>query len=281
MNIDITFGVLNYNPNNHPDAQDALTKCLVSLYQNKNRDLSSEVYIIDQGSINDKQQYVINYAIQSFGWRSIFLDRNVGISRGINLLARIARGNHICLVTSDTEFSKGLDTTLINDLKQNPNVWQICPASDNASLDYQRQGYQSHDLAYRLAAQELTIQMWPRKTFETIGYFDERWKACFENMDYALRIFMAGGNIAVSHNAFCHHDLGMSMKTGARDKSYDGYINMPNGFNQDILHSMWNKKWSGVNWKSLYEEPKDEWRKSLLDNFQHNMHLGYVQDPGY
>lgn len=279
--LDITFGVLNYNPDNHPKAKLALRRCLRSLYKNMNPCFSSEVYIIDQASERHTQQKLVQEHCNVFGWRSILLEKNVGISRGINMLARVARGQYICLVTSDTQFTKGLDESLINTLQANPNVWQVCPASNNSELEHQRVGYQNSGLAYTLAAQELTIQMWPKTVFETIGYFDERWKACFENMDFALRIFLAGGNVAVSHDAYCPHEHAMSIKSGARNQTYDNYIHMPDGFNQEILHEMWNKKWPGLNWSILYLPPLAGVRQTLINAFKHNIYLDYRQDVGY
>lgn len=279
---DITFGILNFNPGNHPDAEAALRKCITSLHDNKTTRFSSEVYVIDQASKGHKQQAIVQEYCNQFGWRSILLDNNVGISRGINLLARIGRGKHICLITSDTEFTKDLDESLISTLQTNPNIWQVCPASNNSELEHQRIGYLSSGLAYTLAAQELTVQMWPRTTFDKIGYFDERWKACFENMDFALRIFLAGGNVAVSHDAYCPHALAMSVKSGARNHTYDNYIYMREGFNQSILHQMWNIKWAGIDWASLYQQPPNETiRQKLANIFKDNIYLDYVQNTGY
>lgn len=279
--IDITYGILNYNPGNHPLARQALHECATSLRENMHGGLASEVYIIDQASEGHAQQAAVQDYCNGFGWRSIMLDRNVGISRGINMLARIARGDYICLVTSDVEFTKGLDLSLIKILRENPGVWQVCPASDNSELEHQRRGFRESGLAYTLAAQELTVQMWPRATFDRIGYFDERWKACFENMDFALRIFLAGGSIAVSHDAFCPHKHAMSVKSGARNRTYSDYIHMPNGFNQELLHELWNKKWPGVQWQSLYLTPPYSMLSRMREVFTHNIYLDYVQNVGY
>lgn len=281
MSVDITFGVLNYNPDNNADAEWALNSCLSSFAASKSK-YSHEVYVIDQGSTLHSQQKLVTTYANELGWRSILLEKNVGISRGINMLARIARGQYICLITSDVIFTPGLDAILIDSLKSNPNLWQVCPASDNSELAHQRSQYQKSGLAYTLAAQELTVQMWPRKVFETIGYFDERWKACFENMDFALRIFLAGGNVAVNHDAYCPHKHAMSVKSGARNKTYDGYIHMPNGFNQEILHGMWNAKWPGLSWSSLYAPPPNELERTRLRGLYHkNIYLDYVQNVGY
>ena len=280
--VDITFGILNYNPGNHPLAEAALRRCITSLYLNMDDGFSSEVYIIDQASKDNKQQKIVQEYCNYFGWRSIMLDKNIGISRGINLLAKISRGKYVCLVTSDVEFTRNLDTILIKSLETNHDLWQVCPASDNSELEHQRRGYLPTGLAYTMAAQELTVQMWPRTTFDRIGYFDERWKACFENMDFALRIFLAGGNVAVNHDAYCPHQHAMSVKSGARNHTYDEYIFMEDGFNQEILHQMWNTKWPGLNWSALYQTPpNDIVRKQLASVFQRNIYLDYVQNTQY
>lgn len=282
MSVDITFGVLNYNPGNNQAAEASLHRCLNSLRENMHGRFASEVYVIDQASEDHKQQEIIQDYCNGFGWRSIMLDYNIGISRGINLLARVARGDYICLVTSDVEFTRELDISLRKTLQDNPDLWQVCPASDNSELEHQRKGYMKSGLAYTLAAQELTVQMWPRKVFGAIGYFDERWKACFENMDFALRIFLAGGKVAVNHDAYCPHTHAMSVKSGARNKTYDGYIYMPNGFNQEILHGMWNAKWPGLSWSSLYAPPPHELERMRLRGLYHkNIYLDYVQNVGY
>jgi GT2 family glycosyltransferase len=289
LKVDITIGVLNYNPSNNLDAQDKFCRCLDSLKQNLSKDLVHEIYIIDQASNEHKQRDVISQYINENGWRSIFLEKNVGISRAINLLARCGRGKYICLVTSDVLLEPNLDKDLMNELIDNPSIWQICPASDNASSEYQRVGYMNGGLAIAIA-QELTIQMWPREVFEKIGYFDERWKACYENLDFGLRIYLAGGLVAVSHNAFCHHELGMSIKTGARNNTYDDYIFMPNGFNQDILHAMWHKKWNNLEsvlpWSGLYssqifDSSFNGLREKTKQMYLNNLYLPYVQSVGY
>lgn len=281
MQIDITYGILNFNPQNHLDAERALRQCIESFEANTSGSLTKEVYLIDQASDHNHQQSLLASYANKNGWRTLFLDRNVGISRGVNLLARIARGEYICLVTSDVEFTRDLDTSLRQTLRHHPGVWQVCPASDNSELEHQRRGYLEHGLAYTLAAQELTVQMWPRTTFDRIGYFDERWKACFENMDFALRIFLAGGRIAVSHDAFCPHKHAMSVKSGARNQTYNDYIRMPNGFNQELLHELWDKKWPGVQWKSLYLTPPYSMLSRMREVFKDNIYLDYVQNVGY
>ena len=280
MTVDITYGILNFNPHNHVGAEQVLRDCLESFEANTDKDLTKEVYLIDQASDHNRQQELLTIFANKNHWRMLFLDRNIGISRGINLLAKIARGEKVCLITSDTIFSKGLEIDLLKQLELYPGCWQICPASDNASIPYQKAGYQDKGI-FSCIAQELTIQMWPRFVFDKIGYFDERWKACYENLDFVLRMAMAGGFAAISHESFCHHKHEMTKKSGARNETYSGYLHMPNGFDQGILHEMWTAKWPGLDWDLLYRKYAPMDFMILSEKFKHNMYSPYLQNIGY
>jgi len=258
--IDISYGILHYNPSSDEGARVAFLNAVESLAINRNSRFSSEVTIIDQGNPNVEVQ--AGYEIANhYGFNFIALPSNVGISRGINLIARSARGKYVSLVTSDTIFTKGLDTILVDSLECDPSIWQICPRSNKSS--FKEQQYET-DLPFgtydvvtgqegtvsRLA-QELTIQFWPRHVFDRIGYFDERWKACYENLDYALRIILAGGDVHISHEAFCWHIHNMTTKNGSINKAYNGYIAM-DGIDHSVLNRMWAQKWNNTDKEILY-----------------------------
>ena len=283
--IDVTYGILNYNPGNDAVATAAYTAAVESLAANRSPHLTSEVYLIDQGGQPD----LTNQLACKHGFHAIALRSNVGISRGINLLANLARGQFVSLVTSDVTFTPGLDDVLISALRADPTIYQICPVSDNSSLEHQRYDRAREDgILVENLCQELTIQFWPRFVFEKIGYFDECWKACYENMDFALRAFLDGGRVIVHQGAFCHHEHGMCTKSGSRNHTYDGYIYMPNGFNQEILADMWARKWNGLDrfmtWQNLYEtftKDMSMLRANMFYAYSYNVYLPYVQEPGY
>ena len=279
--IDVSYGVLHYNPDADKVARQAFIDAVESLANNRSDSLTSEVYIIDQGNPLAEIEVGMDLAKQH-GFNFVSLEKNIGISRGINWLANVARGNYISLVTSDTLFLPGLDTSLIGSLQDNPDVGMICPASDNSDCPYQLRDFQEGGLVYTIT-QELTIQFWPRRTFETIGFFDERWKACYENVDYALRIFLGGGFAAISHDAFCPHDYHMCMRNGSRDNAYDDYIGMSDGFNPEVLKAIWYNKWPGLvpTAEVLPEKRLTEIRAHLNTIYGHNLYMPYVQEVGY
>lgn len=280
--VDVSYGILHYNPDGKTEPYFAFEKAARSLAENAT--LSREVYIIDQGNCEREARRSHDLA-NELGFHFIGLKQNVGISRGINLLANMARGRYVSLVTSDVQFTPGLDAKLVQTLETNEDIWQICPASDQSDIIYQKHYFQSSGIV-RTFAQELTIQFWPREVFRKVGYFDERWKACYENLDYAVRIFMAGGYAAISHDAFCPHDFHMSMRSGARDHAYEGYAGMKSGFDQEVLQRLWEVKWPGLrHYEDLYRlidmRDIDSRRSMLCQQYQANLYLPYVQSVGY
>jgi len=280
--MDITYGILHYNPSGDHDAEKAYIEAVKSLYHNRSSCFKSEIYLIDQAS----QPHLTHELSRTYDFNCLMLGDNVGISRGINLLANIARGEYVSLVTSDVTFTLGLDTTLVSALRADPKIYQICPTSDNSSLDHQRAPAAREDgILLENLCQELTIQFWPRFVFEKIGYFDERWKACYENLDFALRAFLEGGKVVIDQRAWCHHAHNMCVKSGARNHTYDGYINMPDGFNQEILTMMWNNKWPNIGkYINLYEtftKDMSQTRVAAFFEYSNNVYLPYVQEVGY
>lgn len=279
--IDISYGILHYNPNTDLEARTAFICAADSLAINRSFDFNSEVFIIDQGNPSEEQE--ISRDIASYhNFNYIALNKNIGISRGINFLAHIARGRYISLVTSDTIFLKGLDNILIEDLENNKQIFQICPLSDYSSIEYQCKPYGNRNITYCIA-NELTIQFWPRVVFDKIGFFDENWKACFENLDYSLRIFLNGGFAAISNRVTCNHKHNTTTKNGSINKSYEGYIDMPNGLDSQILRHIWNTKWPYFNWNFLYSPNSlnTENRELLYSKYKNNVYLPYIQNVGY
>jgi GT2 family glycosyltransferase len=280
--IDVTYGILNYNPDQNGDATKAYIAAVESLAQNRSDSFKSEVYLIDQGSQPD----LTDVLARTWGFHAVTLRNNVGISRGINLLANMARGQYVSLVTSDVTFTPGLDDTLIAALRADPKIYQICPVSDNSSLDHQRAPCAREDgILLQNIVQELTIQFWPRSVFERIGYFDERWKACYENMDFALRAFLEGGSIVIHQGVWCHHEHNGTTKSGAIHHSYDGYLPMPDGLNHGPLLQMWRNKWPNLerymNHYETFTKDMDPLRAAMFHAYSKNVYLPYVQEVAY
>ena len=283
--MNITYGILDYNPHSDAVAFDKLKQCMESLSNNRSSRLLSEVFFIEQGNQDSSYCAEVAALCREYGFQFFSLQDNVGISRGINYLYQLARGDVISLVTSDVVFEKGTDEVMLNEFDTHQNLYQVTPSTNNSSLPYQINNPTKgnfHNLV-RCIANELTIQFWRREAFEEIGYWDERWKACYENNDWTMRLFLAGYDTAISFNGFCHHHHNMTSKNGAINSAYEGYLDMPNGLDHKVLRSIWNQKWQGLDWQFMYNPGRltEENRKDLAEQFAQNIFLPYIQQVGY
>lgn len=281
--MDISYGILDYNPDADPHARALLQQCIESLSRNRSPRFKTEVFLIEQG--NRRRDYCKEVAQLCYqhGFNYLELIENVGISRGINYIAKLARGKFISLVTSDVIFASGTDEALIGEFERHPELYQVTPAVSGSSLPYQVAEGVTGAPIKRCIANELTIQFWRREAFEEIGFWDERWKACYENNDWTMRLFLSGHDTAISFNTFCHHHQNATTKNGAIWQAYEGYIEMKGGLDHRVLRQMWNKKWDGLDWHFMYNPGRltEQSRSELHSRFKQNIWLPYIQQVGY
>ncbi len=281
--MDISYGVLDYNPSSDPAAFQLLAQCLQSLAENRDPHFQSEVFVIEQGNLDPEYCQRVASLCRKYQFEFLSLGTNVGISRGINYIYQLARGNVVSLVTSDIIFFKETDRVLINELDQHSKLFQVTPCVSTSSLPYQTSDKATGAALTRCIANELTVQFWRTEAFEEIGFWDERWKACYENNDWTLRLFLAGFDTAISFNCFCHHNHSTTTKNGAIKHSYDGYLEMKDGLDHRVLRQMWNQKWRGLDWHFMYNPGRlnDEVRAEMAEQFKQNIWLDRIQDVAY
>lgn len=304
---DVSYLILNYNPEGEKNAASILEKTIDVFYQRKSKHLTCDVFLLDQGSVPGHRQRLLEKQTR-YQFSTILLNRNIGISGAINLFVRLSRSPVLALITSDVLITSGMDEDLF-DKVQIEDVFQATPFTDKSDLDYQvwvpaepfgadqvnlnqlrkqktalldkMLGRQTPSYV-RVIASELNVMFWRREIFDKIGYFDERWKACYENNDFSLRCFLAGGCTAVSLDSFVWHYHKVTEKNQAREKTYAGYID--DCWSQEIRR-LWDEKWSGLDsYIKIYDPLKnktiDDYPK-LLKQFAHNVHLPYEQDRPY
>jgi len=269
---DITYFILDYNPRCQEQATTYLDLCMRSLYSNRNSSLTSEVYVIDQGNIYIDYKNELANKCSDYCFNFISLDENKGISGGINLAARLSRSPYLCLVTSDTIFTPALDTVLLGELEAHQDIYQITPAVDKGDVPYQVQGYTNDTDPIRCISQELTIQCWKREVFSMIGYWDERWLACYESLDYPLRLFLRGQmSAAITHKIACHHEHNTTLHNGSLADAYGGE------FEHAPLRRMWDEKWPNLDWDMMYDlnQYTERVRQNLVLKYLRNISLYY------
>lgn len=304
---DISYLILNYNPAGEKDAESILETTIDTFYQRKSKNLQSEVFLLDQGSVAAHQRWLQEKQAQ-YSFSLVLLNRNIGISGAINLFARMSKAPVLGLITSDVIITSGMDEDLFNKVRIE-EIYQATPFTDKSDVDYQRWlpkedfGADNIDLSelkkeksslidnllgrqkknyLRVIASELNVMFWRREIFDKVGYFDERWKACYENNDFSLRCFLAGGCIAISTDSFVWHHHKVTEKNNSREKCYDGYIdqNWP-----EEIRRLWDEKWPDLDsyikiYKPLGNKTIADYPR-LLKQFAHNIRLPYEQNVKY
>ena len=105
---------------NQPLATVELLKSIQQNYLNAN----IEVILVDNGSMEDKEQY---FKSSYENLRYIRSEKNLGFAGGNNLGITQAEGKYLFLVNNDTEFTADLIETLVSTLDDNPNVGIVSP----------------------------------------------------------------------------------------------------------------------------------------------------------
>jgi len=115
--IDISIIIVSYN------TKRLLANCLKSIF-NTNSNLSIEVILVDNGSTDDSLDMVrLDYPAV----RIIANQENLGFTHANNQGIRIANGNNILLLNSDTVLTPGALNTLLLDLHSIPELGLVGP----------------------------------------------------------------------------------------------------------------------------------------------------------
>lgn len=297
---DIAYVILNYNPDGEEVAQEILGKTIDAFYSRKSKKITCDVFVLDQGTTVRHKEWLVGKQ-QQYGFSVIFLNRNIGISGAINLFVRNNKAAVLGLITSDVIITSGMDEDLYAKV-QIPEVYQAMPFTDKSDLDYQtwqpKEAFGSDRLdltaltnkgkSYmarfsnkdaagylRCVGAELNVVFWRKSIFDKIGYFDECWKAGYENNDFSLRCFLDGGCTAISRDSFVWHYHKVTEKNKARDKIYD-FANRPGSFRKE-----WDDKWPDLDkYFNIYKPLKNKTIRDypeLLNKFKHNIYLPYEQ----
>ncbi len=304
---DITYLVLNYNPAGEETALRVLEETLQAFYERKSPRLRCDVYLLDQGSPEGHRRRLLE--LQTiYGLSAILLNRNIGISRAVNFLVRAAKTPVFALITSDVIVTSGMDEDLFHKV-QIPEVYQATPFTDKSDVDYQVWG--PPDASYgadhpdltglkaretslmgklfhrprkgylRYIGAEFNVMFWRREFFDKIGYFDERWKAAYENNDFSLRCFLDGGCTAISVDSFVWHYHKVTEKNDSRELAYEHC-------RQDWrteMRRIWDEKWPEIDrYLNIYKPLGDKTIRDFpgfYERFKDNIFLPYDQKIDY
>jgi len=303
---DIVYLILNYNPDGEETAYGVLEQTLQAFYERKSAHLKGDVYLLDQGSPEQHRRRLL--ALQTrYGFSALLLNRNLGISRAVNFVVRTSKAPVFALITSDVVVTSGMDEDLYEKV-QAPEVYQATPFTDKSDVDYQiwqpheQYGSDHLDLAelrkkeetllgkilsrqrkgyLRYVGAEFNVMFWRREIFEKVGYFDERWKAAYENNDFSLRCFLAGGCTALSVDSFVWHYHKVTEKNASREQAYD---HCQADWRQE-MRLIWDRKWPEVDrYLNIYKPLGNKTIRDFprfYERFRDNTYLSYDQEIDY
>lgn len=248
---EVTYVILNYNPNGSEHITPKFEECVHALYRNSDPSIKKEVIVIDQGSpesvVNSIHKLNVKYQ-----FCEVLLARNVGISAGINMGFQMARGKRVALLTYDVLLTKGADKSCLALLDAHPEVWHVVPLSDKGDNPHQvhrvKEAFGSDTISVlpkgfeEAVLIELTVNYFSRTLLEKIGYFDERWMACQENIDYTFRTLLAGGKTVINREAYAWHYHNTSSRYVGRNHFYEGRYN-GDPFADGRINKLWLDKW--------------------------------------
>ena len=87
---DISYLILNYNPEGEPQAAAILEATIDAFYERKSNKLKSDIFLLDQGSVQSHRAWLLEKQAR-YQFSPILLNRNIGISGAINLFVRLSR----------------------------------------------------------------------------------------------------------------------------------------------------------------------------------------------
>ena len=207
-----------------------IERCLRSLIEDAHRaDLAIEVFVVDGGSTDGTLEILSRLAQETAELQVIELGRNLGTTVSRNIALKRARGNYLLLSDSDTEILPGALKTLWKALEENHRAGiasprllysdgsvqpsckrfptalnKICkflPLSWLQELGEKVEFYPSR--IYLKAFKDIVrvdhciSACWlvRREVFETVGLLDERIFYAPEDVDYCLRMWLAGWEV--------------------------------------------------------------------------------------
>ena len=199
--------------------ENATKPMLESLYRFTNPDLF-ELIIIDNASYDGTREFLDKFAKEKKNITVMNNEQNVGFSKGMNQGLKIAKGDFIFLLNNDILFSPNWLEKFVEILKNNEDIGLISCKTNYCGEDFQLienakelsiENYlekintsKNNNFEYIDTARVVFFCIgMTRKTFNTVGYFDENFGlAWFEDDDYTIRTLLAGLKIAIAQDIF-------------------------------------------------------------------------------
>ena len=259
--IDLSICIVSYN------VRDYLRECLDSIFKYPAGNLKLEVIVVDNGSKDDSADMVK----ESFPSAKIFpLGLNRGFSAANNVALKEATGDYLLLLNPDTKLSPNCLHVLVDYLKSHPECGIVGPKllNGDGSLQnglrkfpttqsvfirntplkhlkvFKRKIREYHMRDFDLSKSGFVDQvsgaamMFSKKTFQKLGFLDERFYIYFEEVDYCRRAVDLGLKVFYNTEAeIIHYGGKSSVQLSGKIK----YIHMESQYKYLRKHfKLWN-----------------------------------------
>ncbi len=220
--VDASIIILSYN------TKDLLLSCLTAIAKSETPNDLWEVIVVDNASIDGSISAIQNSKLKIKNLKTIQNEKNLGFAAGNNVGMRVAKGNYILLLNSDTEVSPDAISSTMKFLDARPQAGaatcklllpdgSMDPACHRgfptpcASLTYMvglerlfpnsrlfgeyHQGYKDLTKPHEIDSPSGAFFMIRREVIERVGLLDESFFMYGEDLDWAYRIKQAGLSI--------------------------------------------------------------------------------------
>lgn len=199
---------------------DVIADCLKSIERQSVSPL--EVIVVENGSIDNSAELIKEKFPKV---RLIQLEKNIGFAGGVNVGIKAAKGEYVFLLNNDAELEKDTLKNLIKTVEnENADITQCVILTDNGKLiDSVGDEYSFWGLPYpgmrnysssNVPKEDKEIfsasggaSLYKMSLFKSIGYFDERFFAYYEDVDISMRSQLANKKLVLSSKAIVHHKM--------------------------------------------------------------------------
>jgi len=227
----VSVVIPNYN------GRELINICLASLY--KQGVAPDEIIVVDNGS-NDGSRELIKRKYSEV--RIISFSKNQGFSKAVNVGVKKARYDKIFILNNDTELARDCLEYLLEDLKKKPNISAIVPRILLPDKKIDSAGGFINELGQAFHRREKEISknrfeevflitgaavLCRRNIFEKVGFFEEKFFAYGEDVDWSFRAQLKGCEFKCDHRAIVYH---RHKATSLREPRYLEYLQFRNAY---------------------------------------------------
>lgn len=195
-----------------------------------------ELILVDNGSKDGTEDYFRSVP----GAKVIRNPENLGVAKGWNQGMRLAAGDYLLILNNDVIVGPGWLENMVRLAESDASIGLVGPRSNyiagpqvvaevpyRTAAGYREEGIPDfiakwqagHDLsAGEFAFIKGFCHLIPRRVFEKVGFYDERYgKGNFEDDDYCVRVRYHGFRALIAHDSFIHHFGSVSFNQEAND----------------------------------------------------------------